>query len=512
MGSPVSCGSLRKTGLPPRPQFTTVLVVSVIAALSSVMSACGGASQQTNIKTPPPPPPPPVIGTPVAFFGMHVNQLTDLTTPNIPLASLRMWDDDTAWSILNPSQGTYDWQSMDDWLTQTSIYGSEYLYDLARTPGWAQCPNTSTTCGSGAGSSIDCFKNDATYQGQGGPGQCFPPSDLNVDGTGADAIWIGWVTAVAQHSVASQAAGNGHIGYYEIWNEPNVPEEWQGTTAQLVRMAQDARCVVIGTGCSSLSTYPQTGIDPTALMLPPAFVDYIGPGDAAQSLAAYLTAGGDLYDDVIGFHGYVWSGNNSGSPFPNPPENFATVFYPNLYDDVISVFANQSSLPLFNTEGSWGTSQPETDPNLQLAWIARYVLIQTSMNIAKFYWYSWDGGPVGLWSQAGGRTLAGSGYGLLETQWLQAPVTIKQCTNSGSIWTCAITRSGGYQAQAVWDGSQTCSPCTYSTYSVPSQFTQYLALENSDGTANLSGTPTSLNGATTVQIGAIPILLENGNP
>jgi hypothetical protein len=55
---------------------------------------------------------------------------------------------------------------------------------------------------------------------------------------------------------------------------------------------------------------------------------------------------------------------------------------------------------------------------------------------------------------------------------------------------------------AIWDTSQTCSDgiCTTSTYSIPSGMTQYV---------NLGGTRVSLNGTTTAQIGAKPILLEN---
>ena len=479
MSYPMLCRPRRRTT-----GFIAWLALTLAVIFIAATMACGGGtSVERAIR---PPVPTGVTGTPAAFVGMDVNQL-NTPPPNIPIASLRMWDDHTAWSEINTSPGppaAQDFVNMDYWLGQTNVYGTDFLYDLARTPGWAQCPNNSPPCGSGLPPPT-CFDTDVN-----GPGQCLPPSDLNFDGTGSNQIWINWVTAVAQHSVQSPS---GHIKYYEIWNEPNVPSEWQGSIAQLVRMTQDARCIIVGTGCNPGSNYTQKAIDPSASIVTPAFVNLSSDLDVMHGLTAYFGAGGNQYIDVIGFHGYV--GN------AKPPEDFATTFLPNISNVVAS-----TGKPLFNTEGSWGTKQPVTDPQEQAAWLSRYVLIQVSEGISKFYWYSWDGGPIGLWSAATGTTPAGIAYGILGTQWLKAGATITGCAPQNAqspVWTCNLTRSGGYQAQAVWDASKTCNgTCASSTYSVPSQFVQYM---------DTAGNTTSLSGATTVQIGAKPILLETGN-
>jgi len=479
MSCPMLCHTCQRTT---RHRARLALTVTVIFIAATI--ACGGGTPVERVSSPPSPKG--VTGTPAAFVGIDVNQL-NTPAPNIPIASLRMWDDHTAWSEINTSPGpptASDFANMDYWLGQTSVYGTDFLYDLARTPGWAQCPNNSPPCGSGL-TPPACFDADVN-----GPGQCLPPSDLNFDGSGPNQIWINWVTAVAQHSVQSTT---GHITYYEIWNEPNVPSEWQGSILQLVRMTQDASCIIKGTNCSSLSTYSQTGVDPAASILTPAFVNLDSNADVLNGLTAFFNAGGSQYIDVIAFHGYV--GN------ARPPEDFATTFLPSISGLVASM-----GKPLFNTEGSWGTKQPITDPQEQAAWLSRYILIQVSESISKFYWYSWDGGPVGLWSATGGTSPAGIAYGILGSQWLKAGATISACAPQNPqspVWTCNLTRPGGYQAQAVWNAAQTCSgTCTSSTYTVPSQFVQYM---------DTAGNTTSLNGATTVQIGAVPILLETGS-
>ena len=73
------------------------------------------------------------------------------------------------------------------------------------------------------------------------------------------------------------------------------------------------------------------------------------------------------------------------------------------------------------------------------------------------------------------------------------------CSTNGAaspyhaVYTCDLTRSGGYQARAVWntDGN--------SNYTVPSQYVQYRDLQG-----NLHGIPSDHE----VAIGHEPILLE----
>ena len=467
------------------------LPLALVIFLAIAWVGCGGGSSSSAVQTGP--------GnggggggggaaaTPATFFGMHVNHLADNPPwPNVPVAGLRMWDDETSWAQTNTGPGAYDWSNLDFWVGTALSNKADILYDLARTPGWAQCSNSDVNCGSGD-TSVTCFY--ATIANEGGPGECFPPADLHIDGTGSNQHWIDWVSAVATRY-------KGKIKYYEIWNEPSISTSWQGTTAQLVRMAQDAQCVVQGKNCNALSNYSGgKSIDTSAVMLTPAFVT-TDQADLVTLFTTYFQAGGGTYADNIAFHGYVGA---------NPPENVASLAG-NL---MASVTASQGGKPLFDTEGSWGVHTAITDPDEQVAFLSRYVLIQASLGVQRFYWYSWDADPVNLWSQASGTTPAGHAYAEMNT-WIgpdssgKGATFSQACAAQGSVWTCNLTRSGSYQAQAVWDASQTCSNgnCPTSSYTAPSQFTQYL---------DAAGNSTAINSGATVQIGAKPILLETGN-
>src|SRR5207244_12753683 len=94
-------------------------------------------------------------------------------------------------------------------------------------------------------------------------------------GTGPHPYDSSTVTTVPLHSRATKAAGSTGISYYEIWNEWNASVFWVGTTEQLVRMQQDARCVVeappAGLQCNANSIFPSgTKLDASAKIVSPS--------------------------------------------------------------------------------------------------------------------------------------------------------------------------------------------------------------------------------------------------
>jgi hypothetical protein len=507
------------------------------------MMACGGGSSSSNVGTggggggtgassPACTQPAPVVAgsTGKAAVNPEANAFTDLDMgsssldPTVPLGSLRLWDTGAQWPEVETSAGSFDFSRVNGFEQLASQNGWDLVYTLARTPNWAvAAANQNDT---------SCSYSSST---EGGPGQCDPPADLNLDGSGTDQTWINWVTAVALNNTTSQYGntfGN-NIKYYEIWNEWNVPVFWNPATtsvAQLVRMEQDARCVVEGPpsdlSCNSNSSFPQgTALDPSAKIITPSAV---GAGLNSTVLASvgthlntYFTttaAGsssyGGAFADIIGFHGYVGTASQveSISPPCPVPEN-VTIVLGNLYS---TVQANQSvsytdgnPKPWFNTEDGWSEADYEgfLDPDRQAAFLARYFLLQWSMGVNRMYWYRWDstssyGGA--LWSQSGGPVEAVTAWQQVAA-WMNG-ATISSCgpAGSGGVWSCTITRSG-YQGLAVWDAADDCEngSCTYSTFNIPSgpSYKQY---------QDIAGNTTSLSGATSVQIGAKPILLETG--
>jgi hypothetical protein len=215
---------------------------------------------------------------------------------------------------------------------------------------------------------------------------------------------------------------------------------------------------------------------------------------------------GGTFADVIGFHGYVGT-KSSSYPCPNPEEVNTVVN--GLNTAVSSNPLQAAGKPWFNTEGGWSKAGDEgfTDPDQQSAFLARYFLLQRSLGVDRVYWYRWDATQsvsYALWDAPNGPVSeAGNADGEVNA-WLVGATVSSACTANQSVWSCGLTRPGGYKALAVWDAAQTCTKgvCTTSNFTVPSGYTEYL---------DLTGKSTSVSSGATVAIGAKPILLENGS-
>jgi Ig-like domain-containing protein len=432
-----------------------------------VRNSAGSTNSTTAVITVVTPPPGAI---PSAYLGMQMNGGTigQQPWPVVPFGAVRLWDADVSWSDVEPNGPTPDFTKLDKWFVkiQNQDPNADILYTFGRTPPWASSLPNDTSCGFA-------------------PGSCDPPSDVDT----TDQMWQDFVVAVVQHSVNSTA---GHIKYYEIWNEAGNPPTWTGTPAQTARMTVDAIAKI-------------RSIDPNAVILSPSVI--IESSDGRDFLQNYLqalhTAGGEV--DAIAFHGYV---QLSGKPLvPEDIQGYLTQM------KSILTMNSEGSKPLFDTEASWGdttvSNPPFTDPDMQAGFVARMYLLQWSENVARFYWYQWNNKEFGtLWipdpnvpSNPGTVLPPGIAYGQVY-QWLVGAVMSQPCISTGSVWTCQLTRSGGYQALAVWDSSQSCSNgnCTTSNFSLPTQYVH---------SRDLAGNTTSLTGQTTVAIGAKPILLEN---
>jgi hypothetical protein len=448
---------------------------SVLLFFALVLPGCGGDPGRSS-GSPNPPESPNPSGSVISesFFDMHMHTgvLGLEPWPTASFASIRLWNTGTAWSEINTSEGTYDWTEFDKWLAIAQAHGvSSLLYTFGWTPTWASSNPSDATC-----------HNTAN-----GLGQCWPPNDLNSDGSGSDQHWKDFVTALVTHNANSTTA---HVRYWEIWNEFDQLITWKGTNAQLVRLAQDARAIILNA-------------DPKAIVLTPSSSS--GLTGVAQQMKAYLaTPGASDAADAIAIHPYV-----------QQPDVLPAA------EDVVTLITNVKQIltgpdatkPIWSTEGSWGVTSSTgfTDPDQQAAFTARYLLLQLSSGIRSFYWYEWnnviDGtlwnpmGTAGCSSPAGCVTQSGVAYQQV-FEWTVGNSLTSPCAAQGTIWTCQFSGSNGYLAEAVWDTSQSCNAgvCTSTAFSVPTQFTQF---------RDLSGTSVSLNGATTITIGAKPNLLQN---
>jgi hypothetical protein len=428
----------------------------LLNVLTGILIVCGlpspGFSQTANTNS----------GTyviPQDFFGMHINTFTD-GFPAQPFATQRLLNSNVNWADMETAPGIYDFRYIDQWTSQAEAHNITLLYTFVDVPQfYSSVPSDGTTC---------------SYTNR-GMGACHPPSDLNADGTGSDAAFRSFVTALVQH------VGN-KIQYWEVWNEPNQMGVWQATDpvnhpySQLIRMQQDAAQII-------------KAVNPNALILtpPPTGYPYGGP----KWLSGYLAAGGANSADVVGFHAYVHSWIYGVQPVP---ENVAKAI-----SNMVGVMQKYNvTKPLWITESGWGRTDKDgfTNESLQTGFTARYLLLEQSSGIAHAYWYQWDNKPSGMsgtfFVAPNTTRTPGTAYEQIYN-WTSGATLSVPCAASGNVWTCQYTRSSGYQAMAVWNTGGA------STFTVPSGYSQY---------RDLMGNTTKLNG-NTVTVGLWPILLEN---
>ncbi len=281
-----------------------------------------------------------------------------------------------------------------------------------------------------------------------GPGQCAPPVNMSD--------WDNFVTAVVHRAA-------GRIKYWELWNEPQDQTEYCGTSSQMVAMAQHAYGIIKSANTDFQVITPATLYDNGA-----------GP----KWLDSYLADGGTRYTDIVSFHGYLLG----------PAENHLQVIQE--YRTITSKYGLQTK-PLWNTESDWGDVQGVEN---QAAYLAKYYLLQWHEGLERFYWYAYDNDRYGTLYSNGTLTKAGIAYQQV-FNWMVGATQDQSCAkDADSTWVCGFTRSGGYQALAVWNSTKS------ATYTPAPQYKQY---------RDLAGALHSISGPIT--IGNAPVLLETND-
>jgi hypothetical protein len=455
----------------------------------SGQASASGATQFTNTSPVPP-----------SFFGMIVENSADMPA-QVPFGQFRFWDDGASWPFLetqpNPNlPPVFNFIPLDNYLSALQAQGvNNVLYTLGRVPQWASSQPANTTC---------------DYTAAGYQGSCYLPLDINADGTGTDQTWINWVSAIASH-VNAPGYPYAHIKYWEIWNEiyrshilsnylpPNGSccYSFQGTYAQLVRLTQDARAVIIA-------------IDPTAQIVMPSSVANTNGALAVAQNFLYCNdyplqkSGcnpqntGASSVDVINYHLYV----------NQEPVETLLMNYVNGGGGLNGIRPGlqpaELAKPLWSGEDSWGLTNNNIgqfkDPGSQAAFVARYHMIAWSLGIASEFWYAYDNpneGTLYLPPPLPGLTEAGVAYQQVYNWMVGRSMTTPCSLSMVTIWTCTLTAPGGYQGLVVWNTGTNCNPTC--PYNVGAQYVQY---------RDLSGAVSPVSG-NSVPIGIKPILVEN---
>ena len=437
------------------------------------------------------------------FFGFTENNTSTSNFPTVNFGLQRFWDSPPLqWPSINTASGVFTFTSLDSALAQAYSSGvMQAMYTLARTPTWASSAPSDMTC------------NYTTAKSGGGGGECDAPNDLNSDGSGANATWKAWISAIAVHANdPTYLQTHAHIGYWEIWNEPDTQAFWGGSIAQLARLTEDANCIITGRGVihqngdGTATHCTATAIDPTAKIVMAA----------AHAKGVALTYGqNELYCnanptgyrlpcpnppnaiaaaiDIVNFH--MKPGNESGNDCPAPtpctPESAMQMYISN-----VKAILQPAELlkPLWNGEASYSKSgfiNAYTDTDMKSSFMPRYFLLNWSLGVSALHWYTWES-----MTPAAVQTSYQQAY-----NWLYGSMLSMPCTAAGTVWSCEITKSGRNYL-IVWDAAQSCSngSCTTANQIVAPNWTEYQDMTT-------ASTPTEIYG-NIVPVGIKPVVLQ----
>ena len=212
-GSPANCGAasyvVYRNGIPIGTTKNTTYSVSGLLAASTYKfrvvandtAGNSGPSAALKVTTLGSPPSPGSIAE--SFFGLHFHDAADV--PAVIYGTCRIWAVTGAyWPQIETQPGVFDFTALDGILADAKLAGINdgCVFTFGPTPAWISSNPGDTNC--------DTFA-----------GACWPPTDLNFDGTGTDQSVIDAITAIATHvNDSTYLLTHAHSRYWEPWNEP----------------------------------------------------------------------------------------------------------------------------------------------------------------------------------------------------------------------------------------------------------------------------------------------------
>ena len=326
---------------------SVVAIGAVMAAGAVVLSACGGGSSEpaaTDTATDTPAVVEP-NGVPATTVGLHIEGVEGGAWASAPFGALRLWDNGTAWSQIETAKGVYNWKNIDDSLANTASKGmTNVMLVLGTTPEWAAKR-----------------VRDADYPQ---PGAASAPADL--------ADWDNWV-----ETVTTKYAGQ--FEAYQIWNEVNLKNFFNGTPAEMAEMTKRAYDIIKKNDPEALVVAPSPSLRLTA-----AF-DRFYP----EYLTELATLGWPV--DVMAIHTYP---DATGDPV-------ARGLLIQKAQDALTA-AGAPELPLWDTELNYGLAGPGDLPKQEITgaaaagFVVRTYIDDLRYNIDRSYWYIWTLRPYDL--------------------------------------------------------------------------------------------------------------------
>ena len=349
-------------------------------------------------------------------FGMHIPQISEGERPNANIGTVRLWDAGVAWGQVQQKKNLFWWNGLDASIQNANAQGMSITYVLGSTPKWAQ---------------KKAPKGKYPY---GGTGSANPKAK----------DWKRWVTAVVQRYGAS-------IDAYQIWNEANLKDFYDGSPKQMAKLTRDAYRII-------------KRYDPTATVV-------------AASTTVRLTKSYNRFFpkylkqlrrynwpvDAIAVHTYP-SGRDT------PADRLALLDRVNRDIRKVNV---PPRIQLWDTEVNYGIRGPgkikgQTIDGGQAAdWTASTFLDSILTGVDRTYWYYWyrPDGRLGiiLDNTPVGTTIGGVGYQTV-FDWMVG--TFYTCTRGGAGQpnVCQLGDNDNPQT-VVWSNEG------FGTYTVPANAT-----------------------------------------
>ena len=404
-----------------------------------------GPATRRVVLAPAPAPRPvtPPGSVPPNFFGVHDSSPIGRNGwPLTTVGTIRLWDVGVSWRDIERTKGKYDFTRLDAIVREANKRRAETLIVLGQTPRFYASKVRGT----------DVY----------GAGAASMPNNL--------AAYKRYVQAVANRPGVK---GNRYV-QFQVWNEANVVEFWNGTPAQMALLTKVTRYARGG------SRYLVAPALVTRNSLQRTWMDkFYASKVSGRRVADYVNA--------VSLQLY---------PLPaGKPEDSMAI----LALDRRILAKYRVNKPIWNTEVNYGLAGRKTaglSANLQAANVSRTYLLNASAGIKRVYWYSW--GDIAI---ANTRTTTRNGYTLttagkafgVTRSWLVNSKMRGCSTDRQGTYTCTIAYTGGIR-RVFWNPSRTV------TVAVAGATTTQLV----DGTTR-TYSPRTMR----LRVGAVPVMIRS---
>ena len=316
------------------------------SALALTLTACGSSSDSADPTTTTSDAPVEVVdGVPATLVGMHIEGAEGGAWAAAPFGALRMWDNGTAWSQIELAKGEFKWSNIDGLIENATSKGmTDIMMVLGTTPEWAAKEI-----------------NDSDYPQ---PGAASAPANM--------ADWDDWVTAVVDRYADSFTS-------YQIWNEANLKNFFNGTPAEMADMTKRAYDIIKAKNPEALvvAPSPSTRLTRSFNKFFPAYLEELGKLDWPV--------------DVFAIHTYPEA---DGDPVARGALIKAA--------QQVLTASGAPELPLWDTELNYGLAGPGDLPKQDIegadaaGFVVRTYIDDLRYGIDRSYWYIWSLGPYDL--------------------------------------------------------------------------------------------------------------------